>query len=322
MRRTIIALLVALGGVCAIVKIFSSVNWRIGHWGARSVGRGEWFAGGGSFRGGAPDLSPDGTKVVFASPRYELGDICTIDRRTGHWERLTNTPEYEGEPVFSPDGSEIAFISERDGNGEIYIMDADGKRQTRLTHSPEYEVSPCFSPSGKRLVFVRCGDPSQGKRSGLFVINTTGAKERLLLSGNRDWASPVWPHDGNRILFLGNSPGLIWSILPDGSGRNLYAMVRRSVDGLAPNGDRVLTTLEVDAEHYGIYVYSLRCVLKAEPLPVAVAFVDGRVEKARFSRRGDKVVFLREKTGGRGGTGTICVLDLDGGNVRAIGKNY
>jgi Tol biopolymer transport system component len=109
--------------------------------------RGKRYKFGGAYIGSDPSMSLDGSKIVFGSTRYGLGDICSVNSDGTNWMRLTKTPEYEGESSFSPDGDKIVFVSERDGNGEIYVMNSDGANQTRFQGTFRILVQEFFSPT-------------------------------------------------------------------------------------------------------------------------------------------------------------------------------
>jgi len=97
----------------------------------------------------SPAWSPDGSKIAFASNRYNrFGNvkIYVMNADGSKQTRLTNNSAYDASPAWSPDGSKIAFVSGRDGNQEIYVMNADGSNQTRLTNNLVEDGSPAWSP--------------------------------------------------------------------------------------------------------------------------------------------------------------------------------
>jgi len=95
-----------------------------------------------------PVISPDGTKLLFSSPRTYNDEIYIMDVEGLLSTNLTNTEGWDGRPCFSPDGSKIAFSSDRDGNGvttDIYIMNSDGKNIVQLTKNAGNNYYPRFS---------------------------------------------------------------------------------------------------------------------------------------------------------------------------------
>ena len=118
--------------------------------------------------GWSPDISPDGTKVLFVS--YELGDwdpYCRVEELYNCAIYVVNTdgsgltqiePELGNYPRWSPDGSKIAFVKNiRMGSeGEIdlstlYVMNADGSDATPVVS--DRIVSPDWSPDGSRITY-------------------------------------------------------------------------------------------------------------------------------------------------------------------------
>ena len=74
-------------------------------------GRWDRFAGGGAFSGVSPSMAPDGSAIVYASPRTAHGDIYKVNRDGSGTVRLTSDPNYEGDPQYSPDGKTIVFVT-------------------------------------------------------------------------------------------------------------------------------------------------------------------------------------------------------------------
>ena len=87
----------------------------------------------------SPDISPDGSRIVYATARYpgerarsleiETADLDGSNRRDREDKRIIGKS-----PVWSPDGSRIAFIYPSSGH---YVMAADGSEE-RTVFGPEY----------------------------------------------------------------------------------------------------------------------------------------------------------------------------------------
>lgn len=142
-------------------------------------------------------LSPDGTKILFASAEKNLtgsGDngaatnVYMRDIRTGGIELISSnrpnagTEVYNRDATFSPDGSKVVFYSyeaitgQASGATRAYIKDlASGTLSEFKPTLPDQTAAGSvdrleFSPDGKSILFsvfpTRAGDPS-----GLFVTD-------------------------------------------------------------------------------------------------------------------------------------------------------
>lgn len=73
----------------------------------------------------------------------------------------------------------------------------------------EYVSDPQISPDGKTIVYVRnYKDVMTDKNlSNLWMINIDGSHNRPLTTGNQNDNSPVWSHDGLKLLYRSNADG-------------------------------------------------------------------------------------------------------------------
>jgi TolB protein len=115
-----------------------------------------------------PDVSPDGTRIVFVRIR-ELLDRGGHRNRTALYvvhadgsglRRLTSWGLDAGTPSWSPDGSRIAFSSLDhaviDRPSQVFLIDPDGSNLTRLTSGrTAASFWPAWSPDGSMIVFTR-----------------------------------------------------------------------------------------------------------------------------------------------------------------------
>ena len=80
----------------------------------------------------APEISPDGSTVVFMSKRGGNWEIYRVSITGGDVKALTADDASDGLPTWSPDGEKIAFVANRDGEWAIWDMNPDGTNQRRL----------------------------------------------------------------------------------------------------------------------------------------------------------------------------------------------
>ncbi len=108
-----------------------------------------------------PDISTDGTFLVFASTQHRTtADIYLKRADASVITQLTNHPAEDVMPAISPDGRRIAFASDRGGNWDIFVMPAAGGKAVQITSDPGHELHPSWSPDGTSLVFSRLGEQS------------------------------------------------------------------------------------------------------------------------------------------------------------------
>ena len=173
-----------------------------------------------------PALSPDSSRVAFASRRNGYWDLYLLKLGTAEITRLTDTLEYDASPSWSPDGQWLAYESYVDDNLEIFIRSATDPAQPpiRLTESPAADHSPAWSPKlpGRQIAFV-------SNRSGedevwIADLDRAGDERFTNVSHNPQGseAHPAWSPDGE---------GLVWATTDPSTG--LTSIQVR--DALTPN---------------------------------------------------------------------------------------
>jgi Tol biopolymer transport system component len=112
-----------------------------------------------SFNDWSPHLSPDGSRISFASSRGDGGndEIWLAAADGSNPTQLTRGPGVnQGSPRWSPDGGRIAFDSlDEDGHSDIWTIDAEGGGLRRLTSSPVPHYWPTWSHDGRFVYFNR-----------------------------------------------------------------------------------------------------------------------------------------------------------------------
>jgi TolB protein len=172
-----------------------------------------------------PDLSPDGSKVVFASDREGTFHIYVMNIDGSGLTELTDEPVGDLFPRWSPDGRRIAFVR----TASLMVMDSDGTNVRQVTEAKQgLAAPPCegsatlggWSPDGQQLTFDTI-DPTRTvgqictiklDDSGLTVVASEPP-------GNN--VEPVWSPDGQWIAYrsIEDNNHEIYIVRPDGASR-------------------------------------------------------------------------------------------------------
>jgi TolB protein len=150
-----------------------------------------------------PAISPDGTKLAYASRQNGYWDLYIRDLSSGTVRRVTDTPDYEGRPSWSPDGLWLICESYRADNLDLFLISASDPSQPaiRLTEDAAPDSSPSWSPQGRKIAFIsnRTGTPAVWIAD---LDRTDAARFQALLPYHRPSASsPAWSKDGRRLAW-------------------------------------------------------------------------------------------------------------------------
>ena len=155
----------------------------------------------------APQLSPDGKRIVFASDRAGSLEIWVCDSEGLNPIQLTFFGGvHTGTPRWSPDSRRITFDSRPEGQTDIYVISAEGGKPRRVTMETSEDVAPSWSRDGRWIYFgsKRSGDwqvwkvPPEGgaavqvtKEGGFAALESPDGKF-IYYAKNRDLPGPLW----------------------------------------------------------------------------------------------------------------------------------
>jgi Tol biopolymer transport system component len=103
------------------------------------------------FVGSAPSVSPDGTRLLFASGNAGAGIavLCDLPDCSNSKELQLKSSQW------APDGQGVAYINEQD-HGNLWEQPLDGRPPRALTHFADPQILDfAWSPDYKRLVLSR-----------------------------------------------------------------------------------------------------------------------------------------------------------------------
>jgi Tol biopolymer transport system component len=179
-----------------------------------------------------PDISPDGSRIVFASNRSGGHfEIFVMDSDGSDVRQLTSTPTTSTNtwPRWSPKGEWIAFQSNVSGAFQIHLMRPDGSERHRITDSGVNQF-PAWSPDGTRLAVRRDTD--------IYVIDMPDGSDPVRLTSVGPLNQmPSWSPDGTKIAFMstrepGNYPS-VFVMNADNIEKNVRDLTPKP-DGASP----------------------------------------------------------------------------------------
>ena len=176
-----------------------------------------------------PLISPDGSRIVFETDRYEADDdnieivIANLDGT--EYRRLTKSRGNQHSPEWSPDSAQIAFISfhrpHEDGqySSGLYVVASTGSSVRKLVDSVRPTGPLTWSPDGEKIAFLGYDLDQSGRNlrdRHIFTVDSDGSNLTKLAKA---YSHPVWSPDSSTIAFLrGEDRNSLFVISAEGSG--------------------------------------------------------------------------------------------------------
>jgi Tol biopolymer transport system component len=195
-----------------------------------------------------PSWFPDSQKLVFSFGGYwrtrdqQVANVKMINRDGTGVEDLTSTTSNTGFASVSPDGKEMVYRSWAKGDEGLRIMDLATRKVRVLTN--DWDNVPGWSPatqgdSAGRIVFTR---KQKDGNFDIFTIRSDGTDLLRVTNFRASDAHAVWSWDGKKILWSSSEYGFkdegalydnsfqpygqVWSMNPDGSGKEMLTNSR------------------------------------------------------------------------------------------------
>lgn len=109
---------------------------------------------------GEPDISPDGTKVLYSVTNYNIEenksyrDLYVVAVNGGTPVRLTSTPEKESSAIWRPDGKKIGYLSSKSGEMQLWEMNPDGTESVQVSEIKGGISGFKYSPDMTKVLFT------------------------------------------------------------------------------------------------------------------------------------------------------------------------
>ena len=255
---------------------------------------------------GRPDLSPDGTQIVFTSWITDETDgrwgLFIVDVDGSNLRRLTAPQGMDRDPAWSPDGQFIAFSRDNVGSTRpsnccrIWIKAIDGSVNRKVPGTLG-GINPTWSPDGTRLAYER--------PNGVQVTDLNGTNS-FTLTGAGGF-EPAWSPDGDEIAYLRPNLGA-WEIA-----------VRPATGGpdrLRVRNSRRLESIQWDPDGETIYYLRYKGQGYDGRSETAVWMQAGSESPKRLYRTNRSIVHLAHHPNT---TPPPCDFDADGDSDLAIG---
>ena len=195
---------------------------------------GEWYAVDYS-----PDISSDGSQVVYTTLRHKEGfgwgaarsfELATYSVEDSEQRRLTKNKSVDTNAAWSPDGNLIAFVSRR----ALHTMKADGSDMQSIG-AVDFAVPsspPQWSPDGSRIAFA--GGDETGNPIYLYTVRADGSE--LMRFGEAQEQLVRWSPDGSQLALAKVEDGKVKIDLVNAGGSASRQLVQFTPEDLAPEG--------------------------------------------------------------------------------------
>ena len=148
-----------------------------------------------------PAVSPDGSRLAFASNRNGSWNIFMMSTEGGQAVQLTSDPSHELHPSWSSDGRYIAYckLGEVSDRWEIWVADLTRPNaHTFITHG----LFPQWHPTENRILFQRSRDRGD-KYFSVWTIDFVDGEgvspTEIVSSSVAAVINPTWSPDGRFI---------------------------------------------------------------------------------------------------------------------------
>ncbi|MDG5766995.1 S9 family peptidase [Balneolales bacterium ANBcel1] len=216
---------------------------------------------------GAPEPSPDGSRVIFPVTEYDIDSNSSETNLYLHSferdePRRFTSQGSDRQPAWSPDGTRIAFVSGRGGSpAQIYVIPADGGEAIRITEMPVSVSAPKWFPDGRHIAFSASVLPGYGgdfDKLEEMIREQNNQKVSAKVTEHRIYRHwDRWLTDGRypRLFKLDVETGEVTDLMP--GSRNYFAMMGAPEYDISPDGSEIAVSANSNPPPYEYLNYDI-----------------------------------------------------------------
>ncbi len=195
----------------------------------------------------APQWSPDGGQVVFASPGEHGDNLFLVNLDGTDHAALTTLPGDEFNAAWSPDGQALLFMHDEPSGGavDLYMLALNDATPRLIASNPALQNAR-WSPDGAHIAYTADETPADPDtfRYQVFVYDLAAAQSRQLTGGAEGYVLQSWVEKGKQLLISSDDAGDqrdLYIIRLDGSDIRLFSDHHglETVHAISPDGEQV-----------------------------------------------------------------------------------
>jgi Tol biopolymer transport system component len=146
----------------------------------------------------APEISPDGTLIVFTLIDREKRNAIWVMARDGSApHQIYGPPAADAwDPTWSPDGQKVLFAARVDGAVQLFIIDLDGANLRQVTNMPNLRGRNDWSVRDELVTYS--GTPWTRE---LYLMQLDGSGLRQITPTGGNSQGPSFSPDGEWVVF-------------------------------------------------------------------------------------------------------------------------
>lgn len=181
-----------------------------------------------------PQISPDGTRVAFASNRAGNWDIYIMPVGGGRAVQVTSDVADEIAPTWSPDGTQLVFSRKGQASGRWEMWVTSGRDHATTSFIgfglfPRWSPMPATGADGADKIAFQVGRERDGRGFAIWTLDYSQGNAsnftQIVSSADEAMINPNWSPDGQWIVYAerpvngATTNTSLWMVGVDGSGR-------------------------------------------------------------------------------------------------------